>query len=249
MTAPHIEVFIPAYNCEKWIVRTLDSVAMQMYPDEHCTIVDDASTDGTRKIINRELDRLPGDWNVIYNGENRKMPHNLVEIRDGDPDDVIFLLDGDDYLPHDLVLNLVAAQFDDPELWLTYGSYTREDPTHMPNPAVPYPPEIIEAANFRGFSSISLLYNHPLVFRRWLLNELSDAELQDDEGEWFTRCYDHVIMMPMLELAARGHFKWLPEVLYVYNEENPLSESKDDARAESDRIHRQINARPKREAL
>jgi hypothetical protein len=42
---------------------------------------------------------------------------------------------------------------------------------------------------------------------------------------------------------------WLPEILYVYNEENPGSESKDGGRAESDRIHRQINARPKRDSL
>lgn len=244
----HIQVVIPAYNCEAYIERCLRSVGEQTYGDFDVLMIDDASSDNTWRIMERAA--RAGRWDARYNPENLKMPHNLVHAREGDSDDVVFLLDGDDYLPHPEVLTTVAELFDDGDLWLSYGSYTRDpDPTWMPNPAGPYPDWVVEQRAFRAYSSLALVYNHPLIFRRWLFNEVTDGELHDDEGHWFTRCYDHVIMMPMLELAAE-HFMWCPEVLYVYNEENPTSEAKDPtARAEADRIHRQVNARLIRAAL
>ena len=244
---PWIEVVIPAYNVEGFIERCLESVASQTYEHFSVLMIDDASTDGTGTIMDsyakREL------WRGVHNQENRKMPRNLAEhTRWGGDNEVLFLLDGDDHLPPG-AFAVVADYYERFDwLWLTYGSYTRDDPTNMPNPALPYPDWVIEQRAFRAYSSMALLYNHPLTFKRFLFNMVSDAELCDDEGAWFTRCYDHALMMPMLEIAAE-HFTWIPEVLYVYNEENTLSEAKDDARAESDRIHRQINARPAREAL
>ena len=50
------------------------------------------------------------------------------------------------------------------------------------------------------------------------MQQIENWELQDDEGKWFQWNYDYVIMMPMLEMSI-GHFKWMPEVLYTYNEE------------------------------
>jgi glycosyltransferase involved in cell wall biosynthesis len=243
----HISVFVPAYNCEAWIERCLRRLAGQDHTDLDVVLVDDASSDDTGEIMDWYAG--PGgfsDWRVIHNKANQKMPMNLaVHGRQGDYADVVFLLDGDDFLPHEHVLSIVAEYYDNnPDLWLTYGSYTREDPDYMPNPALAYPAWVIEQRNFRAYSSTALLYNHPLTFRRWLFNKVTDDELKDDEGAWFTRCYDHTLMMPMLELAAHGHFEWLPDILYVYNEENPTSEAGDGARAESDRIHRQVNARP-----
>jgi glycosyltransferase involved in cell wall biosynthesis len=246
----HIEVFIPAYNVDEFIDRCLCSVADQDYDDYSVVMVNDASTDATG-VVMASYFQSHEDWRIVHNPVNQKMPKNLTLIRQaGFPQDVVFILDGDDFLPDPGVLSTVAAYYEDPDLWLTYGSYTRyPDPSVMPNPALPFPDWVIKAANYRQYSKMALVYNHPLTFRRWLFNEVSDAELCDDEGEWFTRCYDHALMMPMLELATDGHFRWLPEILYVYNEENVASEAKDDARAESDRIHNQINARPKRAAL
>jgi glycosyltransferase involved in cell wall biosynthesis len=43
----HIQVFIPAYNCEAFIERCLESVAKQDYPNFSVAMVDDASTDAT----------------------------------------------------------------------------------------------------------------------------------------------------------------------------------------------------------
>lgn len=245
---PHIEVFIPAYNAELYIERCLESVAIQSYRNFHMVMVDDASTDETGKIMEHSVSWFPPKATFIRNSVNQKMPHNMIYLREGDPNDVIFLLDGDDFLPHEHVFSTIAHYYEHEDLWLTYGSYTRyPDPNWMPNPALPFPDSVVETLTFREAGLISMLYNHPLTFRRWLFNELNDADLQDDEGNWFLYSYDHTIMMPMLEMAAHN-FKWLPDTLYVYNEENPTSEIRVSV-VEGDKVHKIVNARPKRSPL
>src|SRR5690348_2830874 len=45
-----VSVLIPAYNSERWIDETLQSVAEQSYPQIEVIVVDDGSTDGTASI-------------------------------------------------------------------------------------------------------------------------------------------------------------------------------------------------------
>lgn len=48
---PLISVLIPAYNAEKFIRQSIDSILNQTYKNIEVIIIDDASTDGTWKII------------------------------------------------------------------------------------------------------------------------------------------------------------------------------------------------------
>jgi len=47
-----VDVIVPAYNAEKFIAKTLESVVSQTHLPEKIIIVDDGSTDGTISIIN-----------------------------------------------------------------------------------------------------------------------------------------------------------------------------------------------------
>ena len=47
---PMISVVIPLYNKEKSVRATLESVRTQSYNDWECIIVDDGSTDSSRKV-------------------------------------------------------------------------------------------------------------------------------------------------------------------------------------------------------
>lgn len=243
----HFQVVVPAYNTERYIKRCLYSIeAQSTYPDFDVLLIDDDSTDSTGKLMNEFAVGAEFPIRVIHNDTNMKMPYNLTYAREGNPEDVILLVDGDDFLPRDpAVLFSLAHHFDDSNLWLTYGSYTRvPDPNYMPNPALDYPDHIKSAMAYRGSVPV---YNHPIAFRRHLLNQISNAELQDDDGNWFQDSYDHCIMIPMLELAWR-HYKWLPDILYVYNEDNPLSDAKIRPQG-GERTHSTINRRPRRVPL
>lgn len=61
-------VIIPTFNCEKTLLRAVDSVKKQTFKDYTLIIVDDLSTDGTRKVISgiKEADVILLDekrWN------------------------------------------------------------------------------------------------------------------------------------------------------------------------------------------
>ena len=245
---PKIEVFVPGYNVERFIDRCLSSIFEQTYPYFDVLMIDDASTDKTGTLMDEASRRYKfRESLVMHNETNQKMPRNLEFLRVGNPDNVIVIVDADDYLFNLNVFTIIADEYLDPDLWLMYGSYTREDPRIMPNPALPFPPDVIANRSFRKYSATNLVYNHPITFRRRLLQNIEDWEMQSN-GEWFTAAYDHVIMMPMLEMSAPDHFKWCPEILYVYNEDNELSEAKRD-RSEGITVHNVVNSRPKRDQL
>lgn len=48
---PTISVIVPAFNAERDLERALKSVAAQTFQDWECVVVDDASVDGTAKIV------------------------------------------------------------------------------------------------------------------------------------------------------------------------------------------------------
>lgn len=59
---PLISVIIPAYNCESTIKIALESILKQTYPNIEIIVVDDKSTDKTKKIV---LEIQKGHPNII----------------------------------------------------------------------------------------------------------------------------------------------------------------------------------------
>ncbi len=53
MSAPKVSLLVPVYNGEKFLAECLDSVRTQDFPDMEILIADDASTDGSRALIQR----------------------------------------------------------------------------------------------------------------------------------------------------------------------------------------------------
>jgi glycosyltransferase involved in cell wall biosynthesis len=51
MPIPKVSVLMPNYNCEKYITEAIESILDQSFIDFEFIIIDDASTDGSWKII------------------------------------------------------------------------------------------------------------------------------------------------------------------------------------------------------
>ena len=51
MNAPAVSIILPAYNCEKFIGKAIESVLLQSFPDFELIIINDGSTDKTEMII------------------------------------------------------------------------------------------------------------------------------------------------------------------------------------------------------
>ena len=73
MEKDRILLFIPAYNCEKYIGQAVDSVIGQSYPYWELLILDDCSTDESREILMEYAVRYPNktivDFNKTRSGE------------------------------------------------------------------------------------------------------------------------------------------------------------------------------------
>ncbi len=50
--------------------------------------------------------------------------------------------------------------------------------------------------------------------------------LKDDAGNYWEVAGDVAFMLPMLEMSGPQHYRFMPDINYVYNEENPINDHK-----------------------
>ncbi len=62
---PKVSVIIPAYNAEKYIAETLDSVLKQTYQDFELIVIDDESRDNTLNILGEYQKKYQGKIKII----------------------------------------------------------------------------------------------------------------------------------------------------------------------------------------
>ena len=65
-----ISIIIPVYNVEKYIAQTVESVRKQTYPEWELLLVDDGSTDGSRRVMEEMLREYPDERIRILEKEN-----------------------------------------------------------------------------------------------------------------------------------------------------------------------------------
>lgn len=117
MSSPRVSVVIPAYNSEKYIAATLDSVFAQTCQDLEVIVIDDGSTDGTGNVLRRYEGR------IVYLKNNHGGPassrnRGIAEARGAH----VAFLDSDDlWHPEKLEKQLALA-----EKFADYGIITTD---------------------------------------------------------------------------------------------------------------------------
>lgn len=90
---PLVSVVMPAYNAEQYIEAAIESVLTQTYDNFELVIVEDCSTDNTRKVIQKyKDDRIQ----IYYNERNRGIANTTNRAIDASKGKYIALLDDDD---------------------------------------------------------------------------------------------------------------------------------------------------------
>ena len=212
-------VLTTAYNCEKWVGKCIDSIKNQSYPKFHCYILDDVSTDST---ADQALKHIKEDsrFTLIRNEKKYYQVGNYDQVLRSDDvgaDDVVIQVDGDDWLPDDKVFERVVDHYRDPDVWLTYGQFQYSD--GRPGFAAPMTPGInIRKATFQLCALRS--------WKAFLWKSIRKEDLIDETGWYPHRGGDTFFMFPMVEMATHKHIKFLKEVNYIYNEDNPINDHK-----------------------
>lgn len=227
-----ILVVVPFYNCEKYIYKCIESIAAQDYDNYEVVLINDDSTDNSQIAVRRALlnlsDKTRAKFIDIRNDENFGAVHNQVfAIRHyGKDNDIIMLVDGDDALVNDPnVFNLINNKYNDGAEF-TYGScWSAID--NIPLVSQPYPTNVKRNKSYRDHHfTWKMPYTHLRTFRKKLLNNLPDSVFQDEEGKWFKAGGDNAVFYNVLEQADPDRVVCIPEILYLYNDANPLNDYK-----------------------
>lgn len=76
MAAPLVSIAIPAYNCERYIAQSIESLLSQSFGDFELVISDNASTDGTEAVC-RRYEALDARVRYVRRSENIGGPGNF----------------------------------------------------------------------------------------------------------------------------------------------------------------------------
>lgn len=219
----NIKVITPVFNAEKWVDKCIRSITGQSYPNWECIIINDNSTDRTFDVIKQVIPKqFYKNFKVINNTVNVGA---LKNIADGiarishDPEDVILLLDGDDWLSHEHVFTTINKYYTtDSNLWMTHGQYVTASDGRI---GCNRPLESTQEYRKQNWRT-----SHLRTFKNHIWNKINPNDLKNSSGDYYAMSWDLAIMYPLIEMCGLKRIKCIEEVLYVYNNLNPLNDYK-----------------------
>lgn len=209
-----IHVLMGFCNAEPYLARAIQSLQLQQFKEWTCHLLDDASTDGSIEIALQVSDSRF----VYHRKENRqylnKNYHEVISTLDDN--DICITVDGDDYLPDSGVFSRINEVYQD-DIWVTWGSCLL---TTCKGSYVVDQQPLLEPEKLREFPWVPF---HLRTWKAFLWKKIKEEDLKDDEGNWLTVAGDLAYMYPMVEMAGIRHSRFLPQINYIYNYDNPLS--------------------------
>lgn len=249
-----IKVIIPFHNPGDYFDMCINSVLTQDYENFDVLFIDDCSTDDSYNKIpacvyktdenNEPVKDEKGDLvitdihpileitkckNVNAWKSNRKLTalpniHNAIINVSKEPDDIIFILYGDDWLINKTVLSKINDFYNKNNCLMTYGSAKYSDGKKYYS--APY-----QEKDFNIIRRINRKFSHPLTFRKSLYNKFCEIDPQFESfkfknNEWMTSCSIQAIFYPLADLAGFNSCQHMNDLIYVYNTDNPLNSEK-----------------------
>lgn len=225
MSGTRFVVFTAGWNSERWAKKNILSVKKQTYQNFVHVVVDDATTDKTSQIIQSFAhDKLKYHRTT----KNQKWIKNSLDYLPRyieDEEDVIVIVDLDDWLASPKVLETLNNVYMREKVWITYGSFVSASksgrkssrPRHLK-----YNQSIMENKKYRTHK---WCFWHPRTFKAFLWMNIKQDHLKGPNGKWAPYTYDKAIGFPMLEMCPPHKIKFIKDVLYIYNRGNPHASS------------------------
>ena len=267
-----IKVIVPFYNPGDFLTTCINTLLTQDYGNYEVLFIDDCSTDGSYEKIPACTYKTDDDGNPVSDEKGEPIivdMHPILKvtkclnvlawrsservtalsnIHNGiinfckDPDDIVILLDGDDWLINKHVLSYVNDFYNQNECWMMYGSSKWTDGRKCFS--TPYP-----EVEFQNIRRAPYRISHLRSFRAGIYQEIGRQDpdfkcMQEVNGEgWYRTCYDVAMFLPMLEIAGFDKVKHNSKPLYIYNRDNPISDDKVSQENQT-RVHREVLTKP-----
>jgi len=194
-----VSVITVVFNAKETIANAIDSVLCQSHPDVELIVVDGASTDGTREMLElyrRRISILISEPDHgIYDALNKGIAHASG--------DIIGFLHADDLYENENVIEKIAGYFQDEETSAVYGDLVYVGQSE--------PDKVIRYWKAGKFSQDKLVQGwmppHPTLYlRRSIYNEVGVFDLSFH----IAADYDFILRV----FGDAGYtFQYIPEVL------------------------------------
>lgn len=104
---PQITVVIPAYNEEMGVIRTVDSVLSNTYPNKQIIVVDDGSKDRTLAMLHAHQRKHRGQYTVVHQANAGKAAAINRAVSRWAKGSLVMVVDADSLLRADAIANMV----------------------------------------------------------------------------------------------------------------------------------------------
>lgn len=202
---------VPYRNCRAFLGECARSLIAQSHQDWVAFFRDDCSTDGGHEEI-------PVDPRIVIQSTGFRLGglgniHRGIVENQMAKDDVVCLMDGDDYLARTDALDILSRLYSERECLLSYGQYEVDGRTgHC---------HAYSRESFARIRSGNFVASHLKTFKRRLYDEAMRQDpgcsrYKDDTGSFFDMAWDVALMTPLMEVAGFERVVFNPQVVYAY---------------------------------
>jgi glycosyltransferase involved in cell wall biosynthesis len=205
-----VSIVVPAYNAGAYIAEALDSLVAQTHRSLQVIVVDDGSTDNTRKIADRYQQRH--GFELVHLPRNRGLAHAKNEgLRLARGEWIGFLCADDVFYP-DAIETLVRALRSNPEAGLAFSDFEYFGTCDYAGDGDPV--ERLGPIGIDGLFRTGVTVGMCALFQRSLLSGLRGPV---EEAAALTGVEDTVLWQDLWRRAAFTH---VPRVLGKYRRHN-----------------------------
>lgn len=226
-----ILVVSPMWNAESYIQRCIESVAQQDYDNYLHIIIDDCSNDNSVDAVKNTIKNLPitiQNKFVLVKNQHKQyaIGNQLFAIKKyADADDIVMLLDGDDWLVNNPTIFHYYNDLYDQGYEFTYGSmWSVVD--NIPLIAQEYPYNVRESKSYRSHSfNWKIPYTH---LRTCVGKHFFDLDFDKFKinGEWMKSGADNPLFYELIERVDANKVFCNKEVVCNYNDASPYNDYK-----------------------
>ena len=212
-------ILIGSYNNEAWVSFNLDSILAQTYKNFKVVYYNAASIDKTYQIAKTYADK-DSRINLQTTPDRRlktwffENSTQMEEIRDND---IICVLDGDDFLANEEVLNYLNEVYNQTNCWMTYGGMIvwNGEKTTEPFPQNSVPPQMV--FDQKLYRQDLWRYSHMRTCRGFLWKKLTREDFVSKYDDNYMSMCDLCTVYPFLEMCPANKIFRVEQSIYILN--------------------------------
>jgi glycosyltransferase involved in cell wall biosynthesis len=213
---------VPSYNNKLIYTKNLDSIFDQQYPHFRIIYIDDLSELDEVSLVNDYIKSKNNQNRTILLSQyirQRQCAGRYIGYHMAYDDEIVIMLDGDDWLIDSMVLNKLNTFYRVNKIMLSYGSYYDFFDGKIMNTLIAYhdfPEDIIKS---KGYRKYRFLTGHLRTGYAKLFKSIKLEDLLYSDKTFLHLGTDYAEMMPALEMADTLH-RNIKTPLCIYNKDN-----------------------------